>query len=34
MCKGIPVIAGTGANSTSEAIDLCKASEDVGAEFI
>ena len=29
----IPVIAGTGANSTSEAIDLCKASEDVGAEF-
>jgi len=24
----IPVIAGTGANSTSEAIDLCKASED------
>jgi 4-hydroxy-tetrahydrodipicolinate synthase len=29
----IPVIAGTGANSTSEAIDLCKASEDAGAEF-
>jgi 4-hydroxy-tetrahydrodipicolinate synthase len=31
--KRIPVIAGTGANSTSEAIELTKESEKIGADF-
>ena len=31
--KRIPVIAGTGANSTSEAIDLTKEASDLGADF-
>ena len=31
--KRIPVIAGTGANSTSEAIDLTKEAFDLGADF-
>lgn len=31
--KRLPVIAGTGANSTSEAIDLTKEASDLGADF-
>ena len=33
-CKGrVPIIAGTGANSTSEAIELTKFAKDVGADY-